>query len=752
MVQLSVVSFIRRHDPDGYALRRAVRIAIVAPALFAIALKGIGDAEVATFAGFGSFALLLFVDFPGSGTRRLSSYLMLGVVGTALIALGTLASQNTWLAAASMVVVGFAVLFAGVLSATIAAAASAALLTFILPVSLPADPSAIGLRLGGWAMALAGCIPAALLLFPPRVHDALRADAAAVCEALGRSITTRLGVTSVGAPKPAPTATTSDALRRLRKTFRSTTYRPVGLSTGSRALVRLVEELEWLHGILVETEPDAIVGWPDTARQACVAAAGVLTASGRTLDAGRTPTDADVAALSQALADLHAARTDAVVATRVGLASPDGVMRPYQAHEIAYAAALTGTTVAWAAAADRRPLVDRLLGRPPANYPFSRLVPARRLLGQHIDRHSVWLRNSIRGGIGLGLAVLVSQLIGAQHAFWVVLGTMSVLRSNALSTGSTALRAVGGTAAGFAVGGLLVYLIGTNDVVLWILLPIAVLFAAFAPAAISFAFGQAGFTVVVVILFNLIQPAGWKVGLVRIEDVALGGACSLLVGLLFWPRGATGAIHRALREAYDEGASYIERAIRHVTYRAPEPSTSFTATLAASSRLDDALRQYLAERGVKNMPLEELTKAVNGATRLRLAGQAIVDLRRDDPPVDVAFFEDANTVLTGRAAQVSSWYAGVGARFDGSREAVQPPSSVGTGPSVYELLRQDLLTKCSTDDHLVDHARRLLWIALYLRDLQVLEGRLAPVIDRIADRAAAAPAPFPRLRRASAGT
>jgi uncharacterized membrane protein YccC len=748
--QLSLVRWIRRHDPSGYALHRAVRVAIVAPAVFAFASQVIGDAQVATFAAFGSFALLLFVDFPGTRTNRLGSYLMLALVGSVLIVLGTLASRTTWLAAVGMAVVGFAVLFAGVLSASIAAAGSAALLAFILPVTLPADPSAIGLRLGGWALAVACAVPAALLLFPPRMHDALRANASAVCAALANSLEARLVVPPVAVPEAS--SATRDALVKLRQTFRGTTYRPVGLSTGSRALIRLIEELEWLHGIVAETTPEAAAGWPDVARRACAAGGVLLRASGQALDAGRTPTDADVAALSQARAELQTVRVEVAAATKVGLASPNGVAGPYQAHEIAYASALIGSTVAWTAAADRRPLIDRLLGRPPAESPFGASTPERRLLRQYVDRHSVWLRNSIRGGIGLGLAVLVTQLIGAQHAFWVVLGTMSVLRSNALATGATALRAVGGTAAGFAVGGLLVYLIGTNSVLLWILLPVAVLFAAFAPSAISFAVGQAGFTVVVVILFNLIVPTGWTVGLVRIEDVAIGCACSLLVGVMFWPRGATGTIHRALSEAYRDGANYVQRAINHVAHRAPEPSADLNATLASANRLDDALRQYLAERGAKDLPLTELTKVVNGATRLRLAGQAIASLRCDDPPMDTPFFEDANVVLMGRGAAVASWYAAVAERFDGSRDSVRAPVTGRSGLSVFELLHRDLIVNGPTDDEHVDHARRLLWVALYLRDLQLLEDRLAPMIDRIAGGATAASAAFPRLHRASAST
>jgi len=36
--------------------------------------------------------------------------------------------------------------------------------------------------------------------------------------------------------------------------------------------------------------------------------------------------------------------------------------------------------------------------------------------------------------------VLVASLIGAEHSFWVILGSLSVLRSNALSTGQNAVR------------------------------------------------------------------------------------------------------------------------------------------------------------------------------------------------------------------------------------------------------------------------------------------------------------------------
>ena len=64
-------------DPGGFALKNAVRAAIVVPIVFAISLELIGLAEMALFAGFGSIALLVFVDFGGAWRPRLSAYLAL---------------------------------------------------------------------------------------------------------------------------------------------------------------------------------------------------------------------------------------------------------------------------------------------------------------------------------------------------------------------------------------------------------------------------------------------------------------------------------------------------------------------------------------------------------------------------------------------------------------------------------------------------------------------------------------------------
>jgi uncharacterized membrane protein YccC len=246
---------------------------------------------------------------------------------------------------------------------------------------------------------------------------------------------------------------------------------------------------------------------------------------------------------------------------------------------------------------------------------------------------------------------------GVQHGFWVVLGTLSVLRTNAASTESTALRALGGTVVGFVVGALLLLGIGTSTPALWTALPIALAIAAYAPGTLPFAFGQAAFTVVVVVLFNLLQPAGWEVGLLRIEDVAIGCLVSLVVGVLFWPRGASGVVGDDLADAFRSGAAYLTQAVDWALGNRHEAPDAGTAAVTAGIRLDEALRGFLAEQGAKRVSKEELWMLVMATMRLRLTAYSLAGLQAPEhmrPRHRSTGY--ARTALAQAAADLSGFY------------------------------------------------------------------------------------------------
>ncbi len=686
--------WLREHDPGYGALRRAARAALIMPAMFALGDKVIGNPVVSTFAAFGSFAMLLLVDFSGSIKDRLVDQAALGLACAALICLGTLVSPTTWLAAASMAIVGFAVLFAGVVSSELAGASTALLLAFILPVSLPGSPSSIPDRVAGWGLAAAASLLAISLLWPSPARNPVRTAAIGACRALaGRLRAEVVYVMSAGTDAARETnraaaARADEAVRKVQTVFFATPYRPTGLAADARAVIRLVDEIRWLNTIVLRSAPQHHP--PEPRPHVCAvktAAADVLERAADLLQSARGAGDDLRAALRQmdgAVADLERAT---ITLLPSGAGPGDGQRRvdnvvsaldpSFRAQELSFVVAQIAANTDAAAAAARRTWIARLLGRRPEGLQGP-LTAAQERAGAHVDRHSLWLHNSVRGAAALGLAVLVADLSSVQHGFWVVLGTLSVLRSNALSTGQNIVRAMTGTTAGFLVGGALVYLIGTNTTVLWILLPVAILFAGLAPATVSFAAGQAAFTLTLLILFNILAPAGWKIGLVRVEDIALGGAVSLAVGLLFWPRGAGAALGRALSEAYVDSARYLADAVAYGVNRcdatgppSPPPRERATHAAASSRRLDDTFRGYLAERGSKPIPLAEITGLVTGVAGVRLAADAVMDLWNGDGAAggDRAA---ARRELLSAAEHLTSWYDHFAAGLAGRTDVPEP--------------------------------------------------------------------------------
>jgi uncharacterized membrane protein YccC len=160
-------------------------------------------------------------------------------------------------------------------------------------------------------------------------------------------------------------------------------------------------------------------------------------------------------------------------------------------------------------------------------------------------------------------------------------------------------------------------------VALWVALPVAVMVAAYAPGTAPFVVGQAAFTLTISVLYNIVVPVGWKVGALRLEDVAMGAAVSAAVGILFWPRGASAVVGDDLADAFHRGGVYLVQATAWALgVREARPDASARAA-QASIRLDDALRGLLAEQGTKRVPKEQLWKLVGGAMRLRLSAQSL---------------------------------------------------------------------------------------------------------------------------------
>ncbi|HEY3558380.1 MAG TPA: FUSC family protein [Kribbella sp.] len=727
-----LVGWLRGRDPGLAATRRAGRTAVVMPVLFAFCAGVLKAPTVASFAAFGAFAMLLLVDFSGSTGQRIRAQLQLAIAWLVLVSLGTLAGYSVWTAVVVTAVVGFVVLFLGVVSSVLAGAGTSMLLAFILSVATPGSLSTLPDRLAGVAIAAAAAVFAVWFLWPRPSVDPLSAPAARVCRAAAAQV--RSEATDSAAVCVVRSAETATLIDELRRTFTATPYRPTGLATGSRALVRLVDELTWLSAILEEPVPEA----PCEADAAAVhlAAAQLLENCADLLENPRASVD-ELTKTAQVLRDAVTALEDGAVdrlpstyRSESDLLSSLNVS--FRAQEIAFAVLLVAQNVEVARVADQRGWTDRLLGREPSAL-AGPLASAVERAAAHLEPHSVWLHNSIRGAIGLAAAVAFADVTGVQHGFWVILGTLSVLRSNALSTGQNAYRAIAGTVVGSIIGAVLLQLIGDNRTALWILLPIAVLVAGIVPAAISFATGQAAFTVTLVILFNIAQPEGWSLILFRIGDIALGCAVSVAVGLLFWPRGASKAVGKALAEAYVDSAQYLVSVVGYAVSccgpgpRAPQDGRR---AAAAARRLDDTFRTYLAERGAKRVPLSEMTALVTGVVGIRLAADAVLGLWEryadgQQPSEDRAA---AQAALLASADRLLRWYASLAGTLEGRGSVPKPLThDHPTKIRLVDAVRRDLY---DANDQATPTAIRILWTNDHLEVVRRLQPSIAAAAER----------------------
>ncbi len=694
------------------ALKSAARAAIVMPAVFAFADKVIAKPQTSFLAAFGSFAVLVLVEFSGPWRTRLLAYLSLAAVGAAYITIGTICSRNAWLAAGAMAAVGFVTLFSGVLGGYFAAASTGVMLTFVLPVTLPAPNSAIPDRLEGWGLATGVGITAVMLIWPPRRRADLRKAAAGALRSVADFVD---GARDQLAERAVAARAAVDGLGR---TFLGTQHRPTGPTASTAALSSLPDELDWLLSFLTPTpELPALELASAEDEEALAATAAVLRVSATRLEGGDERPD---------FARLDAAR-DAVAHVLIQrlpeVPDLDALDPPFRIRVVTYSARQIGGYALLATGADAPELGHRDLAQP--SPPLAAIEATEQLAVEHATFGSVWLQNSVRGAAGLAIAVFIAQRTGLQHGFWVVLGTLSVLRSNALGTGWSIVSALAGTAVGIIIGALLVIGIGTHEAVLWGVLPVALLLAAYAPRAISFAAGQAGFTVVLFILFNIIQPVGWRVGVVRVEDVAIGFAISLGVGVLFWPRGASALLRDDLANAYARGADYVVATARELIEGGRDRPAAERAADTAVHRLDDAFRQYLAERSATEFNIEDVAGLVGGASRVRRAGQSLETIgRMADGNVRL---DDCGRNLDRELHAFQAWFVSLGYALVNVHPV--PPPHIRDADGRARLLDCVREAARSHDKATIHGALRLLWASQHLDNLWRLEARLSQKVN-----------------------
>jgi uncharacterized membrane protein YccC len=530
------------------------------------------------------------------------------------VALGTLVSTSVVAAVAVTLVIGFVVSFGRVFGGYVSAANTGLLLAFVVAVTIPSPPSLIPLRVGGWAIAGLVSTLAAVALWPRLERVTMHKEAARALLAIADRVH---AFSAMARPEDVERLNTKsrEAVMDARQGFIDMARRPTASARRDRAFAQLLIELDRLVEIIEHPfnaeRPTVRPGIPET-DQLVRAVVAALRASARVLKNGPPP---DVEAIDAARRD-HRIALDRWAGEQIRAGRPaeevlDGLDFDDTLRVVSYLAVLLGRNAAIASG-----------GRPDVHETATHIG---RTILAHLESPSTVLQGSLRVAIGLALAVFVARSFGLSHGFWVVLGTIQVLRSNALGTGRSIIQAVAGNAVGVLIGGLFAVLAGNHPALMWMAFPVAVFGAAYAATTLGFMASQAAFTINLIIVFNLISPAGWQVGLVRIEDLLVGALISLVVGVLLWPRGARREFGRALASAYRAVAGYVAASFDRILGSAPPDATVRIdpAVLRARDRADAAFDTFQTERGGGALDHETAAFLLSGISHMSLAGDLL---------------------------------------------------------------------------------------------------------------------------------
>jgi uncharacterized membrane protein YccC len=589
-------AWLLRRDPGLVAVRRAARVTLVACGGFYLCRYGFGNAEMAPYALFGAVALGALSQIPGSPAQRARTLVAALPVAWLLVTLGTLLSVHTAAAVAGMFVLGFVVSFVGVGGPRLVGMATGMQLLYILPCFPPYEPGSLGWRLAGVTLAVLLLAVTELVLWPdptPVPYPARLGDAVAGLAGCLLAVADGWSGSPYGRSRLTALLTVAvDAAEALRPSRLPPTQRPASAGRRDRALTSAAGTTRLLLGRTVDlyyADEQGAVELPGAAALLRQAASCAEAAADWLRGRGEVPdTDRVAAALTQ----FRAARA---------ATSPDGAT-PEQLRLGALALSLGEWTKSMVAAI--RVAADAPLGAdptPPSAQPGPFWYAYRSTpwlwwhrMREHLTPRSVYFQGALRLAAALAVARLLAGVFDLSHGFWVLLTILTVLRTSAQETRAVLRPALVGTVVGSVLAaGLLV--VGIPAPVYAVVLPLVMLIGLAAGPLLGLGWAQALFTLVIALVFAQVSPVDWRLAEARVVDVVLGAVVGVFIGLLAWPRGGSGELHRATGTFLAEAAHVVRETVAVLALGA-HPADALPRARAAGQLAEASYALYQGER------------------------------------------------------------------------------------------------------------------------------------------------------------
>ncbi|MDQ1304179.1 MAG: hypothetical protein QG671_6, partial [Actinomycetota bacterium] len=357
-----------------------------------------------------------------------------------------------------------------------------------------------------------------------------------------------------------------------------------------------------------------------------------------------------------------------------------------------------------------------------------------------------WFRNALRLGIAIAAALLVVEFTGVERGYWVVLGTLSVLRLDRQSTRNMAWQVFLGQVLGFLIGGLL--LLGLRDHAEWgwATLPLVAGFLGYAVGTKGTILVQAAFTTTLMNLVAITSAGTRGMPELRLLDVVLGLVVAVVVSVLVTPRGLTPQVQNALLAASDAASELLRASVSRLAAilasEADAPTTDAAATKArialarASETVDLALAQG-ASRGAETIVWARILSMIEHVTYV----SQVISMQVGDYPGDQHARRAAGDLVAASDAVARRMAANtrrlVALLDDLPKDAIVPVAMMVPEP-LPDLAhaRQTVESKVDIwaeqqDSAMAPTVSRLFWTLRWLQEIDLIASNAGGIADEL---------------------
>ena len=539
-----------RQALSGEAVRSALRFSAAILVADAACVGLVGDHATAIFGSFAVIAMLYFCDFDGSIAERSWAYTAVWAVSIVGIVAGTALASSTLASVIAATLVAAILAFLRVFRGLIARSSVAVQLPFLMCLLLPAQFSTLLDSLACWTIGCAVSLGASHLIFPRHRSGKVRGALSTWCASM--ATLTPLVVETSAARDAAVAHTISTSESSLIELLSEGSRWPGVLSRRLRALTEMALEALGVTLLVERIKTDDGEGAAHGRRLAGVTAEAFTHAALVVADAEPPGRVVDVGNVRQSDVDQVATWSLAGFASSV-----DQTLASLRRYHVVRVLSM--------ASDEMQRLAMRSEGSDvvPPSVGLADLATPAQVVRSGLSGRSIWLRDALCAGLGLGASVFIAREIGIAHGFWVALAALSLLATASTPTQSSraAWPAVGGAVVGMLLGvGLLVMNPSAGVLV------VVLVGAAFVSRWRSFygPFGaQASFSFLAIVTVSLMNwPPTIQNATVRFVDVAIGIAVALVATVLVFPRGPAKIVENARQAAMAAGDELL-LAMRH---------------------------------------------------------------------------------------------------------------------------------------------------------------------------------------------